>query len=575
MYRLRVYDAGGGDCLALRNGRRTEFIFDTGLKGSADFERHRGFAHALQQASGKGGAPVVIISHVDADHIGGLIAWVEHLIRKCHGDWREAGRAARSQVSQVWCNVPIPDLALARAFDVPGFLVPPVDNPNQGQQPDSAMPIPQILEHELDSVAQLVDLWPSTKRDDRPSPSEVSQAIDSLQTWLSTWETDSPAREHLFETLMSAFPEERDFIQALREGRGVRFGNGRVVVEFSLFHPSGTMEIYIDFETEPSLADDELDDEPGNRNRSFARHRSWIFEGTRRETKGHSRILVIRIHDMTTATSAVITALDDARTPGDAVEVILNYVAKEKGLSHRERDRLVIVRALFGRLPVAGWKDRLGLFTALRMLGIPVRGIGPKGYLGEGVSPPHGVAPKPVFLSPDRDALRRLAERWSEYESRLQVSVPAEASLLLAFAADDSFAWKPDRSPTNLSSLSVWFEKIGCTAVALTGDGLHGQLMDALQRTKPNKKAGRLVYQIPHHGSRHNTNVREADHPADVLNLPVERVTCLTTGGHLGKHRLSRPHRQVVRFFARDRRVVRTREEMRRRGQPYLDINLG
>lgn len=586
MYRLRVYDADGGDCLALRNGRHTEFIFDTGRKSSVDFKRPRGFALALKQAFGRGDPPVVVlISHIDGDHIGGLLAWVEHLIWQFNGNWLEAGYAAQKQVSQVWCNVPIPDVALARAFDVPVFDHPLGSGAEQGRLSHGAGPVPEILDHHLESVERLVDLWISrTERTDGlPPASGVSSAIQALEEnlealWTTPWDADSPNRNHVLETLDVAFPEEREFIGELRRRGGARIGNSRIVAEFLQFHPGWDMSIHMNIAPEQQLDPEDLDEELDDKRNPFVRHRSWVFERMSNDSTGYPKGFRIGIHD-TTNDPAVVRAVDEARTFPDAVEVILNHIAKDETLDSQQRDRLVILRALFGRLPIEGWKERLGLFTALRMLGIAVRGIGPHGYLGEGVLPPPGLSLAPIFLSPDSDALRRLAQRWSEYANRLQVAIPAEALLFRALAADDSFSWKPDRSPTNLSSLSVWFEKIGSTAVALTGDGLHGRLMDVLKRTVPKKRADRLLYQIPHHGSRYNTNINKDPHPAEVLSVPMKRVTCLATGGQLpipaGKRRLSRPHRQVVGFFAEHGRFVRAREVMQRRQLPHFDIELG
>ena len=114
---LRIYDSGDGDCIAIRERRSTSFIFDTGLRSKyrrCSTERNsKGFGLALFHAVGapqtkgsrsrrKISPPVVVISHIDNDHIGGLLEWTEDIIK--HSDTQsDARKRARKEIREVWC----------------------------------------------------------------------------------------------------------------------------------------------------------------------------------------------------------------------------------------------------------------------------------------------------------------------------------------------------------------------------------------------------------------------------------------------------------------------------------------
>ncbi len=103
--RLRVFQSAHGDCLLLESVNGTRVLVDGGIKSS--FRNH-----VLPTLSGFGVdalIDLVYISHIDQDHIGGILAYLDNLV-----DWRvfrHLGRPTRRprepelpQIGEIWHN---------------------------------------------------------------------------------------------------------------------------------------------------------------------------------------------------------------------------------------------------------------------------------------------------------------------------------------------------------------------------------------------------------------------------------------------------------------------------------------
>jgi hypothetical protein len=107
---LRVFQADKGDCVLLTAADGTRVLVDGGMRGS--YSRH--VAPALGEVAAAGGRlDLVCVSHIDQDHIGGVlqlladeVAWrVADFQRAGHNDrFREPANPRPPAVARIWHN---------------------------------------------------------------------------------------------------------------------------------------------------------------------------------------------------------------------------------------------------------------------------------------------------------------------------------------------------------------------------------------------------------------------------------------------------------------------------------------
>ena len=75
--KIRVFQAGKGDCLLLTGNDGTRILVDGGMR--ADYRTH--MAPALARIRERGGVlDLVYVSHIDRDHISGVLQLMDDLV---------------------------------------------------------------------------------------------------------------------------------------------------------------------------------------------------------------------------------------------------------------------------------------------------------------------------------------------------------------------------------------------------------------------------------------------------------------------------------------------------------------
>lgn len=560
MFRLRVYESGDGDCIALREGRRTVMIFDTGRK--TPYREGRGFRMALDQAKrGREASeepPSVVISHVDADHVDGLVAWVESIL-KGSKTWDQARSLAQSEVADVWCNVPPEDQAFAECAGIP-LWEPLADVERMESVPDpssvsidesveylpreiagsgeNGVTIDELVESQQKVAALLTGCSPqqqigNSEGNGRGALGWRNQAFRLLVR--SAQEAFGCNAGQLIGRGLDAVGSDPDLTQRAHAGAWLRRGGdpmfsisvNHVALLFSLNSPIGvgvwhppSIERFMD----PTVLD------------------------------------LLNRAESAYELMALALQLADQRAEGDARQDIRRF------------------RAVLGLQPFDEMRSRLGLFACLNLLGVPVRGC---------ASSIHSTLENLLHLdeevecevlAPTQAEIETVLSEWDRFRERLTVRRPTHLSMAMMMTADLSQAvkWSADTSLTNQSSIALWFPKLGHrSTVVLTGDSLHEKIMDSLAARIGDRPGERVLrYQIPHHGSRHNTNPN-GKCLQDCLPETWRIQTAFASGGLAGDDR--RPHRNVVSFFGsrRGARHVReVRRELADKGKDYVDFQL-
>lgn len=106
--RLRLFQSSHGDCILLESLNDARVLVDGGIKSS--FRNH--VLPTLAELGADSFIDLVYVSHVDQDHIGGILAYLDNLV-----DWRvfrhrqSQGRTAREpselelpQIGEIWHN---------------------------------------------------------------------------------------------------------------------------------------------------------------------------------------------------------------------------------------------------------------------------------------------------------------------------------------------------------------------------------------------------------------------------------------------------------------------------------------
>ncbi len=629
MAKLRIYEAGKGDCIALRKGRETLMIFDTGQKSAYRRVKKtkdcRGFAKAIAEAvaapdnrrRGKK-TPIVIVSHVDEDHIGGLQSWVNDIFSRTY-NWEEARTLARKEIGEVWCNIPPQDVALSWRASLPISYAKQNSSEGQRKLLESTTPFPQNLKDEEDWQKTI---WTELCRnqDWADAPDEVLELLAERQNLIQAlFNSDESDKEN---TLMDDGESGRfhkvgkwlkdmygDYLNIYENDR---FANISIDVPLNRERdgltkniPGIILRIHIhDFEHHVRLQ--------MHCKVLLSMRTHLAFESTKvipRElfqvlfpfltytprSKPHPRQFSLDFNldfhvpqaDSDSSTYALlkknviqlIDCLEELDQGKNPLEVLAQIFEKLEGqqdfsLAQEERTFLAFLRLLFGIAPLDGIKERLSLFKVLELLEIPVRGTFVDGYLGaESSSNPSLNGLDYSFLSPSCKELNDLASRWAEYEGRLGVQLPTnfKVALFESLASPQAFRWQADRSVSNLSSISIWLKNVSNgNNVILTGDTLHSKIMEQLGVYV--KKLGmpsnrRVHYQIPHHGGRRNTQIGVDPLPGDVLFGGGKISSVFATGGMKKAHNERKkqgPIKEVLDFFDKGSRknAIATNESM-------------
>ena len=576
MTTLRIYDSASGDCLALRDDDSTLLIYDTGLKAS--YKRGQGFRRALDDS---GLDPVTVaISHIDGDHVGGLIAWVEDIFRSSPS-LRDARHRAQSQILEVWCNVPPEDRAFLTsvgadlsARDGDDERVSSLPRDGETEFLWKYLLADNLIERWEGDIEKLpglarsqrvirrrfgVDPGPPYQDDDqsrnrRRSDSHLSRAEWGPDRDHELAEAFATTRAWIRETF--AGEEEIDFLDDLDSDRGRMHFHGPMDLDVSWAESPPWGQVLISYRGKVHGA-------------PFIEIGLWMHNA-------HTNIEITMDHYGGTNSS-----LDELRGLLDGADNIQQFLsnllqeADVPGLSRHERIRLTCVKALLGLLPVQETLDRLNVFGALRLLGIPLSGYDYSLYAGS----PQSLKPARTnctIVGPTKADVDALADRWHEFGRRLGVRAPSVA-LMDCMAMSRMTTWQADTSVKNLSSLALGFPDTGSgSALLLTGDSLNAQVLDTarLLRIFSGKS---LIYQVPHHGSNHNTDCQHGPHPDGHFNASCP-IAFISGGLDPNKKSLSdRPAADVLHFFGggNSTTVIHAREKMIASALHHFDIALG
>ena len=577
--------------MALQNGGKTLLVFDTGTKTyyrrggrkglskkSVMHSGSKGFGLALDDAISRRSGPVpVVISHVDGDHIGGLLAWTKDILTRAKGmTLGEARRLAMSEIKEVWCNVPSQDLALSQ---MAGLLT----LSGKGQHDDHARsPDPNSISC-WDTLPSIMHSAPQ-----QLTAAETMGVLRAYQQLAQGVGGRPPkpddgvfsgkkilkklARLRLTHWLAQAFPEQNPTLSAL-SGLHIRLALSPEHTTEGANPSSVCMSIdHIDGNLSRVLLQCNLgsNNEPGCRcccrcvsGASIPPEVTTVLEkrGDAPERPG----MMIDVTneelcpgDLQELYERVVEQFAQAGTPLEAANAALSLAAEFSEATPEIGEKVTMARIVLGLMPLDGIEDRLTVFRMLEILGIPVKGSSIDNHVGlANNEPPNLAGLDYVVLSPGKTELDHLAAVWHKYEERLVVPKPTfAASFFAALAAPSSMRWCPDRSVSNMSSLSLWFPALTKRgSLLLTGDGRHEAILRELEKhvtSATTEKSGH-VFQIPHHGSAHNTRADFASEQLPCVVLcPGRRIKeAFVSGGRpelIAEDGKPSPRKQVTLF---------------------------
>ena len=561
---IRVYEARDGDCIALRQDGDTLLIFDTGRKTSANATMgplRRALNDSVGPRTNRNGktAPVVVVSHVDADHIDGLMGWVDSVF-SASSTWNEARRIAQEEVKEVWCNVPPEDRAFrlletggaaGSEFDGGGWVSDPLAD-GAGPGANHAANLPEDWTeswraelgfggsaaaeplNRFIADQQLIRgrLWP-----------EASKKVDGESDEGEAGVFEAMAR--VAETVFDALDEQDEWpdLQRSRYGGSYRmwWPEGQIIVD-----ESGLLLVWVLLGEGTGV-------------------RFYIQVGPSGLVLGDALSAGIGVPleqpDFESAREQALSVLSNSGSPHELLHNVLEELDRTSDLPLSTRAGLSICKMLLGIQPAAALKKRISLFAALRALGIPILGAGGQ-YLHSGSGAMQVKNQTVRFLAPTKSRIADLEDEWKNLSPRLAVKRPSHLGLnmALSFLACRSLV-KLDDSTSNLSSIALALPNFGSdSGVVLTGDNLHRDIMAELGKAAPHfAQTKRLYYQIPHHGSRSNTHCSADPLPSAMLSATTKMQVAFASGGYAAADK--RPHQEVLKFFKGDaKRAVGVRK---------------
>jgi hypothetical protein len=530
---LRIYECDG-DCVALRESGRTSVIFDTGTGDSFRRGTTRsacaGFGLALYEAVGAPSRhrarPIVVISHVDADHLGGLNAWVGHTLAQS-ATWADARARATREVRTVVCNVPPEHVFFRHLFGLD-------DGRGAG---DSGAPStrPEALfrdserwaafRSQMDVYVRREALARRALLGDAAPPVARTDLEDEDRRTVEVWCRAVAA------ALQDAFERA-----------------GRITDEFPLPGP-----IEAEAEHAGVLS---IDAETRNATLTYenVRHELGAIDG-----EATSRLLGAGRFELRVPMRRVdVAQILNASSLPEAVFSVASMCTRQSRSSPPLAASAAHAIGMLGLTRASDLQNELSLFRALALLGLPPQWC---------FHPGHSPLEDAVVLSPGWTELRELFARERVFE-RWRIALPDFATAWLATLA--TFRFSMDGSPTNLSSIALAFpeseqRRLSCI---LTGDGLHStvvkRLRGILARNPRDLAIGRrCLFQIPHHGGRRNTDPATDVLPYVALALPGRIAASFASGGNrtVDAPRKRGPRSEILRYHATGaRRVIAVRQ---------------
>ncbi len=625
---LRIYDSGTGDCLALRDGMKTLFIYDTGQKECTKrFRRdqeEQGFGRALDQALViEEGPATVVISQPDPAHFGGLQAWAEELLERSQGERGAYRKLAAQEIKEVWCNIPPQDIALARMGGLP------VLRTSDDKTPETIVifdGVPDVLsQHEsgLQSVGGIKRdaLMPKNSlkmfQERQKTIQElfggtVERSFTEQLTTEQLWGVFTPGGiVDIHELLTDCFPKQREFVKDVIKGKCVvelpctpqqaGGGSGKSLDRYELMalHMSlgETCRVWLELlgsESEGAEAEtvmtkefwsglsieQSLSEEKMRKLRQLLHPFTW-HSGEKKK----SRVTIRTTLWPSFVVAQFMEALAGCATPHEAFGLFLARADEAPSLDQDTREKLAILKLIFGVAPLAGIEERMNLYKTLEVLGVNVRGMSVQTHLGpHQPTLPDLAGLDYAFLAPDADMMEQLMSDWYEFEPALKVRHSFEQALVSSLSAPSALSWRPDGDVSNRSSISLWVKDAGPNStVVLTGDTAHSQVINGLcdeiaANGRPEQE--RHYYQIPDHGSIQATN---PDHggdvpPRDVLCPEGRMARAFSVGGveePVTGQELAGPNDKVLAFHAPGARTVNAvRGILSGKGKGHYDIRL-
>lgn len=622
MNTLRIFEAGKGDCLALRRDGKTLFIFDTGTEKSysrshggeskpKNFSAN-GFGLALEQALNKGAGepPTVIISHVDSDHIGGLMAWVKDVLSRSQ-NWAQANMIAKNEISQVWCNVPTEVLAWNQNSELQILLEQSAYTLGHGSQkfdialePEDEINVHEHSPHQIIRLLQkrqraIQELLEYNKALSRAEGRDEVSAGDSRQHDLSFSDAEGKV---FWQWLRTAYPNQKDFFERFEEnGRWWSYyfstWRNRSWIDLDI-EGEGTLklfleEIFLDADSYDGLSSEiniGLDRYDGGSCRSSFRmniekrshrvdssrkHELWklIFPFHQEQDNERCRGIRLRFDFRLSAEPSKDFSYDRAFNKirktfhaaelSDSVPEFVSEVLAVLDEFYEPNEELLeisaILRLLLGVTAIDNIDDKVALFSALKRLGVRLIGDRVEDYFFRGSNNEVELQRLAYdILTPNLDQLKKLQDGWENYSRSLDITPEFRGGAVMrCLTAPYASRWSPDRSPKNMSSIALWIRHLGSDAcMILTGDALHRQVMEGLADLISKRTWGRKVYyQLPHHGGARNTNTDSKygdELPGDLLCGGRKIRVGFATGGlqRVIRGKGPGPRKEVVDYFA-------------------------
>jgi ribonuclease BN (tRNA processing enzyme) len=578
---LRFYRSAKGDCIAVRTNDQTRLIFDTGESGKTNFckgkdrQKSIGFGKALFDAGNS--CPIVVISHVDRDHIGGLQAWVDELLKE-KMNWKTAREMARKEIKEVWCNIPTTALALSQLANI-SFLAENVDLVEEYQQADidqwlrdlKSSSDPQNAEFDdpfivfdnfskLEEAAKFIfgEGADDGDRIDQELKNDQAKNMDEvvrLYGWLKT-------------VVSMAYPDINeqfsDRLFSIRDNASVEFSE--VAVENNI----GFLDINLIFDKAPQESEADISfefvfrSENPEKESTVTVKRSYkvnlpMFDNLYQIPTLSFKTIPLNLLLNRGSTSNkydlipdFLTEIENCGSIQDSVRYILGLIRKFAYQQGGELiDKVAVLDAYFGLSNATELKDHVSLFYALGKLGIPVIGTGAKhksdnekllfvdNNTGKNKINQLGIR----LLAPTQKNLDSFLANWEKYKKRLTTEIPKNVNfcckVMYSLLDLSSYTYDSDTSKKNLSSISLWLENSRAGWLVLfTGDGIYEEVMvearnicAPLPADPPLPSPKNVYIQIPHHGGIHNTDLKAQDKAPWKVFSRAKKIVAFVSGG--------------------------------------------
>lgn len=123
--KIQLFQSAHGDCLLLESSDGTRVLVDGGIKSS--FRQH--VLPILARLNGTGVIDLLCVSHIDQDHIGGVLAYLDNLVdwrvfrhnRNSGHDARQPSESELPEIGEIWHNA-FHDTITKNRGDIERFL---------------------------------------------------------------------------------------------------------------------------------------------------------------------------------------------------------------------------------------------------------------------------------------------------------------------------------------------------------------------------------------------------------------------------------------------------------------------